>query len=131
MTVAPEVGLNTSTAPRRVRRRVLRRRVAVAAVVALVLGVGLAFSYRLAMIHNDYRVWSLAPTEPTPIVTYGGRQYSEGEVVAAAGLAGMHRVGQTADGSAIYAPPSSYVPTGITIRLRSGELISYGLLGGP
>ena len=121
----------TPAAPRRVGRRVLRRRVAVGAAVALVLTVGLGFGYRLAMTHNDYQVWSLAPTEPTPIVTYGGRQYAEGEAVAAAGLAGMHRVGQTADGSAIYAPPSSYAPTGITLRLRSGELISYALMGGP
>jgi hypothetical protein len=131
MTVAGEADLMTPAAPRRVRRRVLRRRVAVGAVVALVLGVGLGFGYRLATNHNDYRVWSLAPTEPTPIVTYGGRHYAEGEVVAADALAGTHQVGRTADGSAIYAPPSSYAPTGITIRLRSGELISYALMGGP
>ncbi len=100
-------------------------------VVALVLGVGLGFGYRLAMTHNDYRVWSLAPTEPTPIVTYAGRHYAEGQAVAADGLAGLHTVGHTADGSAIYAPPSTYAPTGIIIKLRSGELIAYALMGGP
>ena len=88
---------------------------------------------RLKYVHRHYDAWALWPAAKTSQIEFSGRTYLRGDHGSPTDLAGFARIGDAPGDGQVFGPlpqPGKTV-TLLWIRYPDGEIVAYGLSGGP